>query len=76
MWIVDRQAEWSVNRKVNGANGYRIYVEEAVAAGLSAGGLWTSFKDWPHVQMRAIGSPERIMALKDVAAEMQRRFGP
>lgn len=75
MWIVGGQAEWSTTKKVNGVNGYRLYAEEARKLGLSAGGLWTSFKDWPHVQLRAAGSPEKIMPLKDIDAEMRRRFG-
>jgi hypothetical protein len=75
MWIVERQAEWSTTRTVNGLNGYQVYADEAAALGLSAGGHWTSFKDWPHVQQRALGSPDKVMTVKDIDGEMQRRFG-
>lgn len=75
MWIVGGMAEWSTTRKVDDLNGYRVYAEEARTLGLSAGGLWTSFKDWPHVQLRAAGSPDKLMPLKDIDAEMRRRFG-
>jgi hypothetical protein len=75
MWIVERRADWSTVKRVNGVNGYHLYADEAVGLGLDAGGHWRSFKDWPHVQQRAAASPDRIMALKDIDAEMQRRFG-
>ena len=56
-WNVDNTAEWSVRRKIRlldgrTENGYRIYAEIAVKNGLTAGGLWSSFKDWPHIQFR------------------------
>jgi hypothetical protein len=75
VWIVGSKAEWSTTRKVNGVNGYRVYAEEARTLGLTAGGFWTSFKDWPHVQLRAAGSPDKLMPLKDIDAEMKQRFG-
>ena len=75
MWIVAGQAEWSTTRKVNDVNGYRVYAEETRGLGLNAGGFWTSFKAWPHAQLRAAGSPDKVMPLKDIDAEMRRRFG-
>lgn len=75
MWVVGRAAEWSTTRKVAGVNGYRLYAEEARKLNLFAGGLWKTFKDWPHVQLRAAGSPDKVMALKDIDAEMRSRFG-
>ena len=68
-------AEWSASRKVNGINGYRIYAEKSKELGLSPGGYWVSFKDWPHVQLRSAGSPTGLgMTLADVDAEMKQRF--
>jgi hypothetical protein len=75
-WLVDGTAEWSTRKKVNGLNGYQVYAEEAQAAGLTAGGLWSSFKDWPHVQLRSAGSPLGEMGLVAIDTEMSRRFGP
>ena len=75
MWVVEGKAEWSTTRKVDGVNGYRLYADETRKLALIAGGLWTSFKDWPHAQLRAAGSPDKLMALKDIDAEMRRRFG-
>src|SRR5262245_8068321 len=49
MWVVDGHAEWSTTRMVNGVNGYQRYADLAVEIGLSAGGHWTTFKDWPHL---------------------------
>ncbi len=74
-WVVDGQAEWSTKRLVNGVNGYRLMAEEAQAVGLTPGGLWKKFPDWPHIQMRPDASPLRTMTLREVSAEMQRRFG-
>lgn len=73
-WLVDGQAEWSTKRLVKGLNGYRVMAEEAQALGLTPGGLWTKFPDWPHVQLRPDASPLKTMSLKEVSAEMQRRF--
>jgi hypothetical protein len=75
-WVVDGEAEWSSRKKINDLNGYHVYAEEAEAAGLTAGGHWSSFKDWPHVQLRAAGSPLRLMSLIDIDKEMRQRFGP
>ena len=75
-WLVDGRAEWSTVKKVGGLNGYRVYAEEAAGLALTAGGNWTSFKDWPHVQLRTDGSPDKSMPLQDIDAEMKHRFGP
>lgn len=75
-WLVGSAAEWSSKKKINGVNGYQVYAHEAQSAGLTAGGLWSSFKDWPHVQVRAAGSPLKVMSLADIDKEMKQRFGP
>jgi hypothetical protein len=74
-WVVNGGAEWSTTKKINGVNGYKVYADEAKRAGLTAGGLWTSFKDWPHVQLRAESNPGRLLSLQDINDEMERRFG-
>ena len=74
-WLVDGDAEWSALKKINGINGYHVYADVAEDLGLNAGGHWNSFKDWPHVQLRAEGSPLRTMSWADIDREMQRRFG-
>src|SRR5918911_2716907 len=65
-WVIDGQAEWSTTRKVNGLNGYRVYAEEGQAIGLTAGGLWPSFKDWPHIQLRGARSPEALHSIREI----------
>jgi hypothetical protein len=75
-WLVDGQAEWSPRKEINGLNGYQVYAREAQAAGLTAGGLWPSFKDWPHVQLRSASSPLGVMSLVEIDARMKERFGP
>lgn len=74
-WVVNGQAEWSTTKKVNGLNGYRVYAEEAVKLGLNAGGTWTSFKDWPHVQVRQAASPLGELGYPAIDAQMKQRWG-
>ena len=74
-WLLDGNAEWSTRKKVNGMNGYVNYADKARALGLSAGGFWTSFKDWPHVQMREASNPGRIFSLQEINQHMADRFG-
>ncbi len=75
MWVVDGKAQWSVNRKVDGLNGYRYYAEIAAGLGLTPGGTWKRFKDWPHVQLRTDSSPAKCMSIIRIDAEMKDRFG-
>jgi peptidoglycan LD-endopeptidase CwlK len=75
-WLVDGAAEWSPRREINGLNGYQVYAREAQAAGLTAGGLWATLKDWPHVQLRSADSPRNVMSLIEIDRVMMERFGP
>lgn len=50
--FVKGKASWNMNDPVV-RRGYMRYGELAVAAGLQWGGNWTSFKDYPHVEMRS-----------------------
>lgn len=74
-WLVSGAEEWSTKRLVNGKNGYYIYATEAQKLGLTAGGLWHSLQDWPHVQLRSAGSPLAVMNLKQINNTMYQRFG-
>ena len=74
-WVVAGKTEWSTQKQVGGANGYRVYAEQAKALGLEPGGFWKSLKDWPHVQLRQAGSPLKVMGLAEIDGEMERRFG-
>jgi hypothetical protein len=74
-WLVNGDAEWSPDVKINGLKGYRVYAEEAKQMGLTAGGLWPGFKDWPHVQLKPQGSPEDLMSITDIDRIMKERFG-
>ena len=74
-WVVDGKAVWSTTRKVNGRNGYHTYAEAARHLGLEAGGFWTSFKDWPHVQSRAASSPAKVYTIVQIDTVMRQRFG-
>jgi peptidoglycan LD-endopeptidase CwlK len=74
-WVVAGKTEWSLQKKVNGINGYQLYAEQARALGIDAGGLWKSFKDWPHVQLRPASSPLKVLSLAEIDKAMQERFG-
>lgn len=73
-WVVEGQAEWSPERKVNGSNGYHVYAEEARRLGLTAGGHWSNFKDWPHVQLRAANNPQEVLSLQQIDEAMREGF--
>lgn len=74
-WIVNGTVEWSLERLVNGVNGYRVYAREAENLGLTAGGHWVSFKDWPHVQLRSAANAASVMSIVEINNEMEERFG-
>lgn len=75
-WVVDGAAEWSTDRLVNGKNGYQVYAQLASALGLTAGGLWATLKDWPHVQLRSAASPLSVpYTLAQIDAAMKAKFG-
>ena len=74
-WLVNGNAEWSVTKKINGLNGYKVYAAEAQQLGLTAGGLWTSLKDWPHVQLRVAKSPLGTHTLIQINNVMKEKFG-
>ena len=74
-WLVDGDAEWSTKRKINGINGYVNYATIAKSMGLTAGGFWSSLKDWPHVQLRQESNPGRVISLQQINQEMLDRFG-
>ncbi len=74
-WSVDGEEEWSEEKLINGVNGYRVYANEAEAMGLTAGGHWTNFKDWPHVQLRSEANAANVKSIVDINDEMERRFG-
>ncbi len=67
-WSIDGKAEW------DDLTGYKVYAEAGEAAGLTAGGRWTS-QDWPHLQLRPEGSPSKALTVQEIDAAMRRRFG-
>jgi len=74
-WVVNGAAEWSTSRKINGLNGYHVYAEEAERLGLTAGGLWPRFKDWPHAQLKSERGPQKLFSIAQIDQTMRRRFG-
>ena len=74
-WLVDGKAEWSTQKLVNGLNGYKVYADEAEVVGLTPGGHWKSFKDWPHVQLRKASNASSVMSLAEIDTTMKARFG-
>ncbi len=73
-WLVDGNAEWSTRKKIGGINGYANYADIAKSMGLDAGGLWRSFKDWPHVQLRSESNPSKVFSLEEINSEMESKF--
>lgn len=73
-WLVGGKLEWSVGKRVNGVNGYRIFAERAARLGLSPGGLRKSLKYWPHVQMRRAESPLDLISLVQIDEAMRERY--
>ena len=73
-WLLDGRAEWSTRKKVNGINGYKNYAELAQSLDLTAGGNWSSFKDWPHTQLRKESSPRRVFSLQEINDQMKATF--
>jgi peptidoglycan LD-endopeptidase CwlK len=74
-WLVNGKAEWSTKKLVDGLNGYHVYAHEAETLGLTAGGHWKKFKDWPHVQLRKANNAARVMSLAAINSAMNARFG-
>lgn len=71
-WLVDGKANWSVTD--HGArNGYLIYADIAKELGLTPGGHWNKFKDWPHVQREAQFVTDQYSWI-EIDAEMRNRF--
>jgi peptidoglycan L-alanyl-D-glutamate endopeptidase CwlK len=73
-WLVDGKAEWSVRKTINGKNGYKVYAAQAEVVGLTAGGHWSSFKDWPHVQLRPASNAGKVFNVREIDARMRERF--
>jgi hypothetical protein len=74
-WVLNGKAEWSTTKKVNGLNGFHVYADEAESLGLTAGGKWSSFKDWPHVQLRSASNAMSVMSIQEINDAMKERFG-
>lgn len=73
-WLVNGDAEWSIRRKINGVNGYVNYATIAKSMGLTAGGFWSSLKDWPHVQLRKESNAGKVFSIREINQEMADRF--
>lgn len=66
-WLLDGKSEWSTKKLVDGQNAYHVYADEAESLGLTAGGHWKKFKDWPHVQFRPEIAPvQRSRSLRSM----------
>lgn len=73
-WLVDGKAEWSTTKVVNGVNGYKVLAAEAKKLGLTPGGLWPRFKDWPHVQLPPQNNAADVYSLPQIDSQMRTRF--
>jgi hypothetical protein len=73
-WLVNGAAEWSVKKLIDGKNGYQELAAQAAKIGLDAGGLWKTFKDWPHVQLTHDSSPLDRMSYQEIDKAIQGKF--
>jgi len=73
-WLLDGKAEWSLDKTVDGINGYKLYTNIAKDTGLIAGGNWDKFKDYPHVQLKK-GSPLDYYPFTYINNRMRRLYG-
>jgi len=74
VWVVNGRSEWSASKKIDGKNGYQVYAAEAEKLGLTAGGLWKSLKDWPHVQLRKASSPLAFFKIQQINERMKELY--
>ena len=68
-WQVDGRPEW------DDLTGYRVYAENGVKQGLTAGGYWPDLKDWPHLQLRPNAGPGSVYSTKEINDRMLQIFG-
>ncbi|WP_172435739.1 M15 family metallopeptidase [Pseudomonas sp. ACN5] len=73
-WLVEGEAVWSIQKLINGKNGYQELAAQAANIGLDAGGFWKKFKDWPHVQLTHESSPLDRMDYQEIDKAMQDLF--
>lgn len=78
-WLLNNQAEWSAKKVVDvgdgqSINGYFLYADEAVQAGLLSAGVSWGW-DWPHVQLRSFSSPRDVFSWESVDRQMLAKFG-
>ena len=74
VWVVNNKSEWSLQKTINGLNGYMVYAAEAKKLGLDAGYYWQKFKDSPHVQFQKAASPLGKFSLIEINDKMQKKF--
>ncbi len=79
LWDVDKKSTSTDSGASKDAKpdleGYKVYADEAEKIGLTAGGHWTDFQDWDHVQYRSIDDPGNIYSAKEINDAMIKRFG-
>ncbi len=73
-WVLDGKAEWSTTKQVDGANAYHVFADIGSSLGLTPGGHWPKFKDWPHVQLSKHDSPAAEKSLIEIDDAMKKKF--
>ncbi|MER8565985.1 DUF1906 domain-containing protein [Mesorhizobium sp. M0924] len=76
-WEVNGKPEWDPDAVHGGVKGYHVYADlaETKQIGLNAGGHWSSFKDWPHVQFRKAAGPKSLYTVKEIDKRMKDLYG-
>ncbi|HEU0148736.1 MAG TPA: glycoside hydrolase domain-containing protein [Bradyrhizobium sp.] len=76
-WEVNGKPEWDPDAIHSGVQGYHVYADlaETKAIGLTAGGHWKTFKDWPHVQLRPAASPLNVYTVAEIDRHMREKYG-
>ncbi len=78
-WLLHGKAEWSIKKEsdISGGlkgNGYQVYADEALEAGLFSAGLGWGW-DWPHIQLRNTNSPLNEYSWEQIDKKMLDAFG-
>ena len=75
VWIVNGEAEWSIEKEIDGVNGFYVYHQEAARLGLYPGVKHVKASEYNHIQVRDIGSAESVYSWEHIDKKMRKLWG-